>query len=188
MTTEEKYDLYEKLLAEWNEKMNLVAKSTLADIRRRHIDDSAQLAKYIPRGKTAIDLGSGAGFPGVVLAILGYDVVAIDSIGKKCLFLETLKEQLLLPNLEIINDRVENAVKNVIKSAKNGENFVFTARALAPLIRILDWTQKTGQEYVLMKGRNAAAEIAAARGKYSFRAESTPSETGDGYVIKLTIK
>jgi 16S rRNA (guanine527-N7)-methyltransferase len=188
MTVEEKYDLYEKLLAEWSGKMNLVAKSTLADIRRRHIEDSAQLAKYIPRGKTVVDLGSGAGFPGVVLAILGYDVVAIESIGKKCRFLEILKEKLSLPNLAIVNDRAENAVKNVIKSAKNGKKFVFTARALAPLIRILDWTSKTGQDYVLLKGRSADAEIAAACGKYRFEEESYPSETGDGRVIKLTIK
>ncbi|MDR3208445.1 MAG: 16S rRNA (guanine(527)-N(7))-methyltransferase RsmG [Rickettsiales bacterium] len=188
MTIEEKYNLYEKLLAEWNEKMNLVSKSTVADIRKRHIDDSAQLAKYIPPDKTVVDLGSGAGFPGAVLAILGYKVIAIESIGKKCMFLETLKQKLSLENLAIVNDRAENAVPDIIKNAKNGANFVFVARALAPLSRMLDWTAKTGQRYVLLKGRGVWDEIAEARRKHRFFIELYPGETGDGFVIKLTIK
>ena len=67
MKTEEKFIKYEKLLKEWSEKMNLVAPSTLSDIQTRHIADSAQLAKYLPHDTNIIDLGSGAGFPGIVL-------------------------------------------------------------------------------------------------------------------------
>jgi 16S rRNA (guanine527-N7)-methyltransferase len=188
MTVEEKYNLYEKLLKEWNEKINLVARGTIANMRERHINDSAQLEKYIPHDKTIVDLGSGAGFPGVVLAILGYKVIAIESIEKKCRFLETLKQELDLPNLEIIRGRAEDTVKNITKNAKNRDDFIFTARALAPLGRILDWTAKTGQTYVLLKGRGAQEEITQARGKYSFSAELTPSVTGDGFVTKLTIR
>ena len=198
MTIEEKYNLYEKLLTEWNGRMNLVAKSTLGDLRGRHINDSAQLAKYIPKDKTVIDMGSGAGFPAVVLAILGYKVIAIESIGKKCRFLETLKKELGLPNLEIINDRVENAVPGILNGKAAGPigqkikpkstDFVFTARAFAPLVRILDWTGKFGIPYILLKGQGAKEEIATALEKYRFSTHTYPSITGGGHVINLTIK
>ena len=81
MKIEEKFIKYENLLKEWSTKMNLVAPSTLSDIQTRHIKDSAQLAKFIPKNVNIIDLGSGAGFPGVVLAILGWNVTCIESIG-----------------------------------------------------------------------------------------------------------
>ena len=83
MKTKEKFIKYENLLREWSQKMNLVAPSTLTDIQTRHIQDSAQLAKFIPKDMNIIDLGSGAGFPGVVLAIMGWNVVCIESITKK---------------------------------------------------------------------------------------------------------
>jgi 16S rRNA (guanine527-N7)-methyltransferase len=188
MTTEQKYILYERILAEWNQKMNLVAPGTLPHIRERHINDSAQLAGYIPDTKTIIDLGSGAGFPAAVLAVLGYDVIAVESTGKKCNFLEEVKQKLELPNLKILNERVEKAVPEILKKGKNRDKFVFTARAFAPLIRILDLTGKFKIPYVLLKGRDAEKEIDAARGKHDFDAKLYPSEHGDGFIIKLTIK
>ena len=195
MTINDKYDLYEKLLREWSGKMNLVAKSTLAEIRSRHISDSAQLADYIPQDKTVLDLGSGAGFPAAVLAILGYKVIAIESVGKKCRFLEAVKGELDLKNLEIINDRVENCLPRLggewPRSGRGGafnKNCVITARGFAPLIRILDMTRKLDCDYVLLKGRTAPDEIALARGKYGFAANLYPSATGDGFIVKLTTK
>ena len=107
MKIEEKFIIYEKLLKDWSTKMNLVAPSTLSDVQNRHIKDSAQLAKYIPKNVKIIDLGSGAGFPGAVLAILGWDVTCIESVGKKTAFLSVLKQELDLKNLNIINDRIE---------------------------------------------------------------------------------
>ena len=89
MIREEKFIKYENLLKEWSTKMNLVAPSTLNDIQNRHIRDSAQLVKYLPKDTNIIDLGSGAGFPGVVLATLGWNVTCIESIGKKTNFLNT---------------------------------------------------------------------------------------------------
>ena len=74
MNNNVKFELYEKLLREWSEKMNLVAPSTLGDIKNRHFADSAQLADVLPKDVNIIDLGSGAGFPGVVLAIMGWNV------------------------------------------------------------------------------------------------------------------
>ena len=182
MKIEEKFIKYENLLKEWSTKMNLVAPSTLSDIQNRHILDSAQLAKYIPKDVNIIDLGSGAGFPGVVLAILGWNVTCIESIGKKTLFLSELKKQLDLPNLNIINDRIE---KVLTKIPANTGNFVFTARAFAPLIKIFDYAHKKHYRLFLLKGREIESEINIAKTKYKFDYKLFPSETGDGYIIYI---
>ncbi len=180
MKTKEKFTKYENLLREWSEKMNLVAPSTLNDIQTRHIMDSAQLANFIPKDVNIIDLGSGAGFPGVILAILGWNVVCIESITKKTNFLNTLKQELDLPNLTIINDRIENYLQKT--PVKTG-NFVFTARAFAPLIKIFDYTLKTKCRLFLLKGREIEKEISTAKTKYKFDYELHKSETGDGFII-----
>ena len=183
MKTKEKFIKYENLLREWSQKMNLVAPSTLNDIQTRHIMDSAQLANFIPKDVNIIDLGSGAGFPGVILAILGWNVVCIESITKKTNFLSTLKQELDLPNLTIINDRIENYLQ---KTPVNAGNFVFTARAFAPLIKIFDYTYKTKCRLFLLKGREIETEILLAKTKYKFNYELHKSETGDGFIICIT--
>ena len=183
MKIEEKFIKYENLLKTWSSRMNLVAPSTLSDIRHRHIDDSAQLAKYIPKDVKIIDLGSGAGFPGVVLAILGWNVTCIESIGKKANFLNELKKELDLPNLTIVNDRIENFLS---KKPVNAGDFVFTARAFAPLIKIFDYTGKKhtkNSRLFLLKGREIEAEILTAKSRYKFDYELHKSTTGDGFVI-----
>lgn len=179
MKIEEKFNKYEILLKQWSEKMNLVAPSTLSDIQTRHIKDSAQLAKFIPKDVKIIDLGSGAGFPGVVLAILGWNVTCIESIGKKTNFLNELKKELDLPNLTIINDRIENFLQ---KTPVKAGDFIFTARAFAPLIKILDYTHKTKCRLFLLKGREIENEISQAKVKYKFDYELFPSSTGDGFI------
>lgn len=182
MKTKEKFVEYENLLKEWSAKMNLVAPSTLTDVQTRHIRDSAQLAKYIPKNVNIIDLGSGAGFPGVVLAILGWNVTCIESIGKKTRFLSELKEKLNLPNLTIINDRIENFLS---KTPVNAGEFVFTARAFASLIKIFDYTIKTKCRLFLLKGREIESEIQTAKTKYKFDYKLYKSETGDGFIITI---
>ena len=180
MKIEEKFIKYENLLREWSTKMNLVAPSTLADIRTRHIDDSAQLANFIPKNVNIIDLGSGAGFPGVVLAILGWNVTCIESITKKTNFLNTLKQELDLPNLNIVNERIENFLS---KTPVNAGNYIFTARAFAPLVKIFDYTHKKHCRLFLLKGREIETEIANAKIKYRFDYELHKSTTGDGFII-----
>jgi len=182
MKIEEKFIEYEKLLKEWSTKMNLVAPSTLTDIQNRHIKDSAQLAKYIPKDVKIIDLGSGAGFPGVVLAILGWNVTCIESIGKKTKFLSELKQKLDLKNLTIVNDRIENFLS---KTPVKAGNFIFTARAFAPLIKIFDYTHKTNCRLFLLKGREIETEITTAKTRYKFNYELYKSETGDGYIVYI---
>ncbi len=180
MNNKEKFIKYEELLKQWSQKMNLVAPSTLSDIQNRHIMDSAQLADFIPKDVKIIDLGSGAGFPGVVLAILGWNVICIESIGKKAGFLSFLKSELDLPNLTVINDRIENFL---LKTPVNSKNFIFTARAFAPLTKILDYTYKTKCRLFLLKGREIETEIAMAKHRYKFDYELFPSKTGDGHII-----
>ena len=182
MKIEEKFIEYEKLLKEWSTKINLVAPSTLTDIQNRHIKDSAQLAKYIPKDVKIIDLGSGAGFPGVVLAILGWNVTCIESIGKKTKFLSELKQKLDLKNLTIVNDRIENFLS---KTPVKAGNFIFTARAFAPLIKIFDYTHKTNCRLFLLKGREIETEITTAKTRYKFNYELYKSETGDGYIVYI---
>jgi len=188
MNSKEKFERYANMLREWSGRMNLVAPSTLGDIESRHFADSAQLADILPSNVDVIDFGSGAGFPGVVLAILGWDVTCIESIGKKALFLNALKTELELPNLTIFHGRVEDflpafLMKNNKKAGELSRDFVVTARAFAPLIKILDYVRGIKCRLFLLKGREIEKEIATAKAKYKFDYQLVPSKTGDGYII-----
>ena len=129
-----RFESYAALLKKWNPRINLVAESTLADLWRRHFLDSAQLQALLPpapenRPLEIVDLGSGAGFPGLVLAILGAGTVTLlESDQRKTTF---LREAARLTNTEIIviNQRIE-AISAIPAD-------VVTARALAPLPRLL---------------------------------------------------
>ncbi len=180
-----KFEQYAEMLRDWSGRMNLVAPSTLSDIENRHFADSAQLADVLPKNTNIIDLGSGAGFPGVVLAILGWNVTCIESIGKKTKFLSAVKEKLGLSNLTIYHGRVEDFVR--LLPAKS-DNFVFTARAFAPLVKIMDYVAKTKHPMFLLKGRDVESEINVAQKKYKFDYELTPSKTGDGFITVIKFK
>ena len=182
MNNKAKFERYAALLTEWSGRMNLVAPSTLTDIETRHFADSAQLADILPTDVRIVDLGSGAGFPGVVLAILGWNVTCIESIGKKTAFLNAVKDDLGLPNLTVYHGRVEDYVRTL---PRRPADVVFTARAFAPLIKILDYVARTKCRLFLLKGREIESEIATAQTKYKFDYKLTPSKTGDGYLIQL---
>jgi len=183
MTAPEKFEKYAAMLRDWNARMNLIAKSQLNEIRTRHIDDSAQLAEYIPTNTKVIDLGSGAGFPAVVLALLGFEVIAIESIAKKCAFLNEVKKELDLSNLTIVNDRVENFIKHLKPQTSNLK--LFTARAFAPLSKIFDLTSGAGYPYLLLKGENVMSEIHDAEKFYKFEHTLIPSKTGPGFILSI---
>lgn len=180
MNNKVKFERYAQMLREWSSRMNLVAPSTLNDIETRHIADSAQLADVLPRDVNIIDLGSGAGFPGVVLAILGWRVTCIESIGKKVSFLTAVKKELGLDNLTIYHGRVEDFVRHL---PANSSNFVFTARAFASLTKIMDYVAHTKYRLFLLKGREIESEILTAKQKYCFNYSLVPSKTGDGFII-----
>ena len=180
MNNKANFQKYADLLREWSGKMNLVAPSTLADIENRHFADSAQLADVLPRDAQIVDLGSGAGFPGVVLAILGWRVTCIESIGKKVAFLNAVRTELGLENLTVYHGRVEDFVR---KMPANTGDLIVTARAFAPLIKILDYVRGVNCRLFLLKGREIETEVAIAKTKYKFDYKLIPSKTGDGFII-----
>lgn len=183
MNNKANFNRYAEMLREWSGRMNLVAPSTLSDIETRHFADSAQLANVLPKNVHIIDLGSGAGFPGVVLAILGWHVTCIESIGKKVSFLTAVQQELKLENLEIYHGRVEDFIRHL---PANSSHFVFTARAFAPLVKILDYTKSTNYRLFLLKGREIESEISVAKKKYKFKYKLIPSKTGDGFITIIS--
>lgn len=102
----DKLDIYESLLIKWSASLNLVAKSTLSNIRTRHFEDSLQLLPFLNPQDTICDVGTGAGFPGMVLAMCGYNVTLIDSDQKKCVFLENVSRETKTP-VKIFCSRIE---------------------------------------------------------------------------------
>lgn len=182
MNNKDKFEKYADMLRDWSTRMNLVAPSTLGDIETRHIADSAQLAEFLPRDVDIVDMGSGAGFPAVVLAIMGWHVTCVESIGKKTAFLSAVKQELGLDNLTIFHGRLEDFIK---KTPVNAGKTVFTARAFAPLIKILDYVATTKCRLFLLKGRDIMSEINVAQAKYSFDYELAPSQTGDGFILMI---
>ncbi len=168
----------EALVRRWTEKINLIAPSTLPDLWTRHIADSAQLWSLTPDGATTwADLGSGGGFPGLVIAALAADtgiprVTLIESDGRKCAFLRTAIRELALP-ATVLDQRVEAAPPQAAP--------VVSARALAPLPALLPLVARhlaPGGTALLPKGREASAEIEAARAQgWHFTAEEIPSRT-----------
>lgn len=153
-------------LAEANAVMNLVGPDTLPDIWNRHYWDSAQLLQLAPEARTWADLGAGAGFPGVVLAILlkgvpDAHVWLIDSLGKRCRFLQAAVDDLQLP-ATVINGRAEAQALKVD---------VVTARAVAPMEKLLGYAQpylQRGAHGLFLKGEKAELEVAEARRVWQF--------------------
>lgn len=166
-------DRFRAMVVERNAVMNLIGPATEAAFWSRHALDSAQLLRHAPEAQTWADLGAGAGFPGVVLAILLKDrpkarVLLIDSLAKRCRFLDEAVGALALP-AEVINARAETVQASVE---------VVTARACAPMEKLLGFAQpffRRGATGLFLKGESAAAELQAARKSWSFDAELRPS-------------
>jgi 16S rRNA (guanine527-N7)-methyltransferase len=184
---QEKFSRYAALLREWQPRVNLVSRGALNELETRHFADSAQLAGHVPKDALVIDLGSGAGFPGAVLAVLGYQVACIESISKKAAFLSELKKELDLPNLTVVNDRIENVLQNLTNQSTRP--IVFTARAFAPLDKILDTVKSVPKSRLfLLKGRQIMNEISMAKGRHKFDYALSPSMTGDGFIVEINVK
>ena len=132
----EKFDAYYKLLAEWNEKINLTAITNYGEVFVKHFEDSIYGTDLIPQNASLCDVGSGAGFPGVPLSIVRNDVCAtlLDSLNKRINFLQTVSEALNL-NAKCIHMRAEDAGRNELR-----ESFeVVTARAVARLNTLCEY-------------------------------------------------
>jgi 16S rRNA (guanine527-N7)-methyltransferase len=159
---------YVGLLEDWNARHNLVSAASLADVWQRHVWDSAQLVRYVaPAAKTLADLGSGAGFPGLVLAEMlrgKIQVTLFEATGKKCRFLEAVRDRLAL-DLVIRNSRMEQAPPQRFD--------VITARACAPLDKLLGYAQNftgRGSVCLFLKGQNLGSELTQARKTWKIKA------------------
>ncbi|WP_419903186.1 16S rRNA (guanine(527)-N(7))-methyltransferase RsmG [Kiloniella sp.] len=172
--TEEKLNCYAALLIKWNKAINLVGRDTIPDLWQRHFLDSAQLVKYISNStsrnkKVVVDFGSGAGFPSLILAILGVgEVHAMESDLKKSTFLREVSRE-TDAGLIVHNDRIEKIKPFPVD--------VFTARAFAPLYKILEFAHpfieasrpEIDPEFLLLKGRKVDQELTEAEKKWTMK-------------------
>ncbi|QFU14974.1 16S rRNA (guanine(527)-N(7))-methyltransferase RsmG [Microvirga thermotolerans] len=176
--TSEKLALLESELRRWQAIKNLVGPGTLDRIWERHILDSLQLLACAPEARLWLDLGSGAGFPGLVLAIAGQErgleVHLVESNSRKCAFLRHIA-RLTGAKAVVHEARLETVVPDFV-----GKADVVSARALAPLATLLGWTApllKAGTIGLFPKGRDAEAELTEARKSWKFAVEVLPSRT-----------
>ncbi len=167
--TYEDFLAYRSLLEKWNTKMNLVSSNTINNFMIRHALDSAQLFKYVKiKSGCLLDIGTGAGFPGIPLAILSknkfpqFNVTFMDSNAKKCFFLEEVCKNL---NIEanIICGRIDEV------DPVNCDYIV--SRALAPLDDLLEYSKrhrKDNGKSLFLKGKNINSEISCAKSRWHF--------------------
>lgn len=184
--TLELLDVYHRHVVRWQPAVNLIAKRTLGEIWHRHFADSAQLAQFVPeQARTLVDLGSGGGFPGMVLAIMLRDrplkITLIESDQRKAAFLRDLARAVEI-EVVVLSTRIETDA--IIHSV--GKADVVTARALAPLDRLFALAAPfccVSSLCILPKGRDVARELEATRREWRFAVELVESETdGDARI------
>lgn len=179
----ERLELLLARLAEENARQNLVAAATLPVAWQRHVADSAQLLAHVPRGTAPwLDLGSGAGFPGLVIAALrpGDEVILVESRRKRIDWLDRMRGELGLVSCRIEGRRLELVEAMPVAA--------ITARAFAPLRDILDLSARFSTahtRYVLPKGRSAAQELADAPKwiRQGFHVEQSLTDPDAGIVV-----
>lgn len=183
--TIERLKHYEALLLKWNPKINLVSRATLDQIWERHILDSAQIFRQSDQQTTSwLDIGSGGGFPGMVLAILSKQlapdrmITLVESDQRKCAFLRTVARETEC-KVQILSERVEKLIPI------NAD--VLTARALADLSKLLEFANlhlsSIDGTCLFLKGANWKKEVQAAQDSWRFDYEAIKSETSDEAVI-----
>jgi 16S rRNA (guanine527-N7)-methyltransferase len=180
---------YADLLAEWQKRTNLVGPSTLPALWSRHFADSAQLCGLAPNARLWLDLGSGAGFPGLVVAIVqtgrpDFRMHLVESNRKKCAFLAEVVRETKAP-VDIHAMRIED----LAESAQSLKPDVVSARALAPLPRLFELAAPFFGERtkgLFPKGREAEAEIEAADRDWEFDLRLIPSLTSpDSQIVEV---
>jgi 16S rRNA (guanine527-N7)-methyltransferase len=188
--TIEKLTRYAELLAHWQKSTNLIAPSTLPTLWSRHFADSAQLGELAPEARLSLDLGSGAGFPGLVIAIMqagrpDFRMHLVESNRKKCAFLAEVARQ-TVAQVDIHAMRIEE----LAQSPQRLEPDVVTARALAPLPRLFELAAPffgANTRGLFLKGREAEAEIDEARRGWIFDVRLHPSLTSaDSSIVEVS--
>ena len=164
---------YRSYLEDWNQRINLVGPATLPVFWSRHAWDSAQLLNLAPDALLWADLGTGAGLPGIVLAILekdrpGFHVHLVESMAKRCRFLQEVVQGLGLP-ATVHHSRAEDLALSVE---------IVTARACAPMSRLFGYAQpyfKRGATGLFLKGQDVASDLVEATKSWDFDADILPS-------------
>jgi len=185
--TEARLDAYVELLLQWQAKTNLVASSTLPQLWTRHVSDSLQLLSVAPNAKTWIDLGSGGGFPGVVLACAladtaGASVHLVERNAKKAAF---LREAVRITGSPAIIHPAD--IGDYVDSFDSAVDCV-TARALAPLHQLVGFAAPlvaTGARALFLKGQDVEAELTEAAKYWKLVPRLHPSLTGQGWIVEL---
>jgi 16S rRNA (guanine527-N7)-methyltransferase len=177
--TTERLDRFVALLLQWQRTTHLIAPSTVPQLWTRHVSDSLQLAELARNARVWVDLGSGGGFPGLVLACLladkpGACVHLVDSNTKKAAFLREAVRVTGAPAI-VHGVRIEDLARGIA-----GRGAVITARALAPLTLLLDqtfalWTE--GAQAIFPKGQDVESELTEATKCWNLEAELVPSRT-----------
>ena len=183
---QKKLQIFETLLKKWQKAINLVSRNSLDNLRERHIQDSVQLFPLIPKeAETLIDMGSGAGFPGLILALMAQEegfplqVHLIESDSRKCAFLQECARQLNL-SIKIHNCRIEDMPPLTAD--------IITARALADLPTLLNLSQPFWQAHtqaLFLKGARVQDELSAL--PKGWVCQCLPSQTDSSGVI-VTIR
>ncbi len=178
----EKVEFFIDSIIDYNQHTNLVGKSTLENFWERHVLDCLQLSQHIDnKNLKIVDLGTGAGLPGILLSIVGYkNVLMIDSVKKKTDFVKKVIKDLSL-TAKIQNDRIEIAPKQ--------NQDIVVSRALAPLTKLLTYARMYSNKNTtafFLKGRNVNNEINKAMKKFFFDYKKIESSSsGDGYILKI---
>ncbi len=181
--TMQRLEVFHDLLIKWNARINLVSRSSLNDFWVRHVADSVQVFRLAPSGKTWADLGSGGGFPGLVVAILAKSerpdlkVTLIESDQRKSAFLRAVIRETGV-SCTVIAERIEKA--------KRQDANIVSARALADLTELLAYSERhlaTGGTALFPKGVTWQKELELARTQWSFDVEVIESQTMPGAAI-----
>jgi 16S rRNA (guanine527-N7)-methyltransferase len=181
--TLEKLTAYVELLNQWNRRINLVSANTMGDVWRRHILDCAQLAKHLPRQtRVAVDLGAGAGLPGLILAAMGVpEMHLVESDLRKSAFLREAA-RIMDVAVTLHPERIEKVTAFPADAV--------VARACTNLDQLIDYSEKfisPKTVCLFLKGENAGEELAAAEASWSLTSETIPSLSDpSGMILKLS--
>jgi len=182
--TLQKLETFAELVRKWNPKINLVSKSSLDDLWDRHIFDSVQVFRLVEQGGNWVDIGSGGGFPGIVIAILNQEeqrfrVRLVESDQRKCAFLRTAIRELGL-TATVDNERIENA--------QNLEADILSARALSDLSQLLAYAEmhlKPSGVAIFPKGQNWQQEVEETQHLWFYQFEAITSKTNSAAAVLM---
>ena len=185
--TETRLDRFIELLGQWQTKTNLVAPSTLPHLWTRHVSDSLQLLELQPAATMWMDLGSGGGFPGVVLACAlaersGAAVHLVERNAKKAAFLREAIRVTDAPGVVHLSE-----IGDIVDTVE-GRIDCITARALASLDLLLGFAEplvRKGAKALFLKGQDVDAELTQATKNWNIRPRLHPSRTGGGWIVEL---